>query len=70
MENQMQSLSIKDDNSKSKKIPVLVGDIGGTNSRLSVVKMSSVTNNFKIISSFILHKFTLDLWGFIRKCKN
>jgi glucokinase len=27
---------------KEKKIPVIIGDIGGTNSRLSIVKMSKV----------------------------
>ncbi len=27
-----------------KKIPVLIGDIGGTNSRLSIVKMSKVNH--------------------------
>lgn len=38
MENSLNNLNI----SEYKKIPVLVGDVGGTNGRLSIVRMSSV----------------------------
>ena len=34
---------------KQRKIPVIIGDIGGTNSRLSIVKMSKVILNLNCL---------------------